>query len=288
MVHAFLRESGRAVQTLSPAAQAQTLSQVRRQLRDELRRLPEERVEDEELSDLLNRLRATTSRKESANGLETVPANRDVEPGVPHGGRAPQQAEERTEVRRKSRHPFASSRREWLGVCLGLAEQSGLSPVALRAGFLVGGILTGPLAVLVYLGLYLAEYRRTREDVPPIDRARVGRLVGGTAAVLGALLGVTAAGLWAVDFAYVRVLDQALDPGVWGNFRDNFPMVSMGAALVFLPVAGVASLPLANDWDETLAKVIRAALALFALLLALGFASYLAGALITAAQTWAA
>lgn len=287
MVHAFLLESGQAVKALSPAAQAQTLSHVRKRLRSELQQLPQERVEDDQLFQLLDRLRVT------GTGWQRPPRETPkAEPAVVVRGEGARvqrggDAAAARQTHRKRHQPLSSSRREWLGVCLSLSERFGFAPQAWRVVFVVAGLLTGPVALLIYLGLYAEQYHDAGGEAPRIDRARMGRVVGGAGAALIGMFVLTGAGLWAVDAVYERILHRPLTPGVWGNFRDNFALTFVGAAVAFLPFAVLTSLPLANGWDETLIKVLKAGYALFAFLLCLGFASYLAGALIEAARAWA-
>ena len=49
----------------------------------------------------------------------------------------------------------SNKNRVFFGVCGGLAENTGLDPVVLRIGFLLGAIFTGSILFWIYLGLAL-------------------------------------------------------------------------------------------------------------------------------------
>lgn len=177
---------------------------------------------------------------------------------------------------------LSASDRKWLGVCGGLAEHFGVESRWVRAGFLALGV-TGPLIALIYLALYVNMYLHSEaEGVPRIDNTRfVARFVPVMAAAVALHIGVRLL-LWAVIAAHDRVPGIAAidDIGKWDWLRANMSFFLFCALACVTPLAALSALPLPNDWDETLKRAAQAGLIVYAFVLSLGVAAFLAGVIL--------
>lgn len=306
IVNAFLRECAADTRGGPEAARTQTVTRIRRQLRDELAQRDDTALRDDELIRLLNRIQfpdraamadaAVQSRPPDAppatNGNSAfvpaiAPASIEVAP-PPESKAAPAQTPSKPQraVRLPS-GPLASSQRVWLGECIALAEQIDQPIGRVRVAFLVAGLLTGPIAVIAYLAGYATSYLGKHGPGAPIaDPRRVLRSVSEPAAILAVMALVFSGGRWAIDRVFEMVVGNLPDLGQWESLTGSVGSLLFAAAAATLPIAALAGLPVAPPWDVNLPRLVRIALACVAGILALGLASYLAGALIDAAQNW--
>lgn len=178
--------------------------------------------------------------------------------------------------------------RIWLGVCAGLARSLGVKAGVVRLAAVILG-LTGPLALIAYIVLYLEMYLSSPSaQNPPIDRWRVVRYgVGTPAAAVAMYMGI---GMIRelVGKAYTRIVWVAVPPlGAWDWLRSYQSLLLLGTLFVCLPTAVLSALPLANGWDLTGKRIVQACLAVYALVLCLGIACYLVGVMLQAVERMA-
>lgn len=173
------------------------------------------------------------------------------------------------------------SDRRWLGVCSAVSERFGVDVRIVRAGMLALGLLTGPVAVIVYVAAYFEMYFVSGLREPPIEMVRLIRFP------LGILLGAAAMFAGAKAFVglvlYLASRFMARDVvalGPWGRVDAEAPALFFTAVLFLAPLAVLGSLPVANGWDATLRKVTQALLAVYALGVCCGVAGVLAGVLL--------
>jgi len=167
----------------------------------------------------------------------------------------------------------------WLGVCGGLGKYFGVSPGLVRAGFIFAGI-TGPVAITVYLVLYFAMYFSSDGlEVPPIDPLRVVKHVAGTVLAAVALHVCTGYVQSLSMEAYCRWVWKAAPPdlGEWDWLASDAPAILAGILVLFVPLAVLSGLPLANRWDYTWKRIVQAGLAVYAAFLSFGLACYWVG-----------
>ncbi|MBI1319230.1 MAG: hypothetical protein GC168_09835 [Candidatus Hydrogenedens sp.] len=167
----------------------------------------------------------------------------------------------------------------WLGVCAFWADQLGIPVAGLRALCFVAGLITGPLAVSIYIAAYGVRWWGFPKDARPIiDWVRMGWNVA-TAIIIAILL--ARAGslfLWAVDWGYERVFDEAVPAlGQWGWIKGEAPGYYSMAVFCAVPLAVLSGLPLANGWDYSVKRLYLAILTLYGVMLSYGAASYLVG-----------
>lgn len=225
---------------------------------------------------------------EPARGAATIPESDVAEPEAavaePEAAVAePEPAEAEKEV--KVERPAVDERR-WLGVCLHLARRTRLSPKVLRAVFFVLGLVTGPAAVVIYLAAYTELYALSRfGKAYPVDGYKLVRrlLVAaiGFTGVYAASYGIVVA----AHYLHFRYLHEPLESAAgWAWLEHYTTEFYLTALIVFIPFAMLSGLPMANAWDETANRIVKAGLSLYGLLVAIGVAFYAAGVLLMLAS----
>jgi phage shock protein PspC (stress-responsive transcriptional regulator) len=174
------------------------------------------------------------------------------------------------------------SQRVWLGVCASLALRTNLEVWMVRALALFLGLFTGPLAILLYIGLYLEMYLSGRErNLPAIDYPRVAlRTAAAFVAVL--LLHLASAySLRLIAFVHEQVLNRPIPPlGDWGWMQYYSGTLFFWMMAAMMPLAALSGMPLANAWDQSLKRAVQAIGALYGVAISLGIASNVVGILL--------
>ena len=168
-------------------------------------------------------------------------------------------------------------RRVWLGVCLTLADQFGLDVRLVRGLFVVFGLVTGPLSLIVYLAMFGQRFAADRRALPPIDGYRV--ILRGGGALIGALglYFFTSLVITLIRLGYERYMGDALLLGEWGWLLERHTGILFLVILTAVPLGILSGMPLNNGWDYTTKKCMQAVLALYAVLLSIGIASVITG-----------
>ena len=65
--------------------------------------------------------------------------------------------------------------------------------------------------------------------------------------------------------------------GKWGWFEAKGASIFICVSLIVAPMAILSGLPMANGWDETFRKIVKAVIAIYAVVLSFGLASNLVG-----------
>lgn len=167
----------------------------------------------------------------------------------------------------------------FLGVCAGIAREFDLTPSAVR-GFGLLLLVTGPFAVLAYLGAYAYMRRQTDPDrAAPIDWTAFAKRTGAAFAIA---LALHLAGVWtvfAIGWAYERLTGGSI--AAIAPEYGWLPGAAFGylfwALMWSLPFAALAGLPVSKGWTGTFNKLAQACLALYAVALAYGVGALLAG-----------
>ena len=177
--------------------------------------------------------------------------------------------------------------RVWLGVCAGLGERLGVAVGVVRLGAVLAGLLTGPVALVLYIAAYIEMYVSSRAgETPRINPLLVAkRAAAGVAAVVAMDVG-TRVVLLLMEKAYLRVMlrDVLPDLGSWDWLRPDQAFLLFCALFLCTPFLVLSALPMANQWDETCRRLGQAGLAVYALILSAGIASRLAGMLLLVVQ----
>ena len=165
--------------------------------------------------------------------------------------------------------------RVWLGVCAEAAERMEASPLAVRVVAVAAGVITGPLAVFLYIGLYaFFQLNGPRPLTPPVDKTRLAVRAGGALLAAVALNVLCGYAIQLIYHLHERFLNRPV-PGLgeWG-----------WALVVCVPLAALSGLPLARAWDHSLKRVWQAGLALYAMALSFGLAAMLVGIILDVVQ----
>lgn len=174
----------------------------------------------------------------------------------------------------------------WLGVCAALAARLEKDVRYLRLACLVAGVITGPLALTLYLAVYFEMYYTSDpEEFPRIQKWRLIRSIAGTLAVSLALLAGSKALLAGMSYAYAWLMKKdAPYVGDWAWLELHGLPLFVSLLVCAVPLAVLTGLPLPNRWDATAKRIVQAALAVYALVLCLGIASALTGFILAAIE----
>lgn len=290
MVYSFLQESDATVAALSPGARTQTIAQVRKRLWQELGSMGKDVLEDDEVTCALGRIRVTATGWMPPPELKQAPSVPELRLKISKRdpvfeALSPERVPSEPVETPPSAHAFASADRVWLGVCLDLAGRHDWDAHAVRYAFFATGLVTGPLALVVYLGLYFMRYvEAVGEEVPRINARGVAGpslalVVTCVGLYLGTRLGV--AGVVAVAGQAAFAESALVDLG-WRVLES--PAILAGALLVALPVAMLGALPVPEQWSVRATRFVRAVLGVYAIVLALCAASVFVDVLVAAVK----
>lgn len=173
---------------------------------------------------------------------------------------------------------LSAENRVWLGVCAGVAENLDIAPWLARGLAMLLGLTTGPLAILIYLGLYFRLYASAGADEPRIAKARalwrsLSTVIIACALRYGSLYAVRL--VYYVHEHYLHRPIPELGPWAWFHARDG--ELFFWAIVICTPLALLSAMPLANAWDLSLRRMNQALLALYGVALSFGIASILTG-----------
>jgi len=167
----------------------------------------------------------------------------------------------------------------WLGVCAGIGLRLGLEIWLVRLLAIVLGLITGPLAILTYLGFYAQMYWSSEDETLP--RLNLLRAAGRPAGILLAAIAIRMGGDYAarlIAWGHEEILKRPMPAiGEWGWIAYRNGEFFFWAVAICVPVALLSAMPLANAWDHSLKRVAQAGLALYAMALSFGIASILVG-----------
>ena len=269
MIAAFLEEADRSFRSLPALDRADALAKVRTGVQREIRALGDGPPEDDQVAEILDRARdngASTSKPPTPH----TPATSQPEPEP-----APQP---RPDPEAEALSGLSSPDRRWLGVCLELSERTGVELLMVRIGFLLFGLATGPVAVMLYIALFAYAYITSNDpEAPSIDIARLLSMIAGTIAGAAALYASGRGFLWAAHEFFPRFMGKPLELGEWAWLELWQGSLIRWSIMLLLPLAILAGLPMINAWDRTWQRVVQAGLALYLVAISFGIASAIVG-----------
>ena len=177
---------------------------------------------------------------------------------------------------------LSTENRKWLGVCAGLADTLGVDATLVRAATLLLGV-TGPLILVIYLALYFEAYFTSdAANLPRIDKVRVGKRVASAFFAAVGLDAGTRIAFRLIREGYEQFAKMGAFPGLgpWDWYRDDAAFVLFCTLSMSVPLAILSALPLPNEWGHTFKRITQAMLAVYALVLCLAMASFLAGIIV--------
>jgi phage shock protein PspC (stress-responsive transcriptional regulator) len=252
LVNRYLRDVALHLDgTISPTAREEGLNRLQRRIERELYGLGKQTLDDGDVHTVLDKLGPS-----SQHAAQMAPKKSLA------GGMGDQQ-------------------RIWLGVCANIADLTGAERWAVRTGAVVAGVLTGPLALLAYIGFYLHMYYRGSYSMPRIDTFRV--VLRAIATIVIAFL-LHAGTTWILAMIHYLHEQAAKRPvpevGEWGWITNRMDDYLFFALVTAVPFAVLSALPVAKGWDYSLKRVSQAILALYGIMLAFGVASFVVGILL--------
>lgn len=280
MISAFLRQVDPAQDGVPASVRAQRLADAKSRVWKELKRVGKNAPDDDDVAAALRRCPDL-----AGNGQEReVEAERHegkAGPPEPVPDKKAEVAEPLPEVKAEApelRTGLAAESRAWLGVCTALSERIRTDPFRVRLAFVLLGVVTGPLALIVYLGIYFELYASSRKrGAPPIEWTRLFTSLFATMAAAAAFYGGTR-GLFALAaslFERFTAGPLVLGPTGWLDAYHNILLT--GVLFLSLPIAALSALPLPDQWDRTGKRVAQAVFAVYAVVLSLGIASAAVG-----------
>ncbi len=272
LISQFLRDLSRRLDPgLPEKVRERSLRQVQTRIYHELERLNNPSIGDDDVLRVL-RNAASTGEASSAPARETpersTPAAAVTAPAPPS---TPQ-------------HPKAI----WLGVCVHNGERLGIETWMLRAGLVVLGLFTGPLALLAYIAGFIEYYLGLAErDRPVIDWPRIAlRGVVALVTLIALRWGANQA-LVLIGYGHEQIFKEPMPAlGDWDWFRFREGVYFFLALFTVLPLAVLSGLPLANAWGHSLKRLAQALGALYAVALCFGVASVIAGLILDRVQAY--
>jgi len=178
--------------------------------------------------------------------------------------------------------------RVWLGVCSGVAQRIGIDANFIRLVLVVLGFIPPllPFLITAYFGFYAVVYVASPKGALP--RLRIFPIVRRT--VITAIAGT---GLYGGAYVLLLVMSRLslqilgtglLIGGQWNwLLTQNKPMFFWVMVYV-MPVAVMSAMPVKSSWAGTLDKVVKAALALYAMIICVGLAYMITGLLVDGAD----
>jgi phage shock protein PspC (stress-responsive transcriptional regulator) len=178
--------------------------------------------------------------------------------------------------------------RVWLGVCSGIARRIGIDANFVRLVFVVLGFVPPllPFLIAAYLGFFGVVYVASPKGTLP--RLRLFPIVRRT--VAAALAG---AGIYGGAYALLLVLSkmskQVLGAGLlyggqWNWLLTQNQPIFFWVMVYTMPIAIMSAMPVKSSWAGTLEKVVKAAFALYAMIICIGLAFIITGLLVDGAD----
>jgi len=167
----------------------------------------------------------------------------------------------------------------WLGVIAWLAAQWDLPVWAIRILAVLLGAVTLPVALLVYMSAYFwLRLSGQFATVSPLHPWRMFFRPVMTALMLGV---IHFTGIYAIKGVYIvhdTWLKRAMpDMSEWAWFETEAGRMFFWAFFLLLPLALFSAMPLANAWDYSLKRLNQACVALYAIVVSFGVASFVTG-----------
>jgi hypothetical protein len=261
LIRGFLRECGVTVRHLPPAARDQVLGQLRQGLRSEIQAAFQGGgLSEERLSGIFERLQV------SASGWQA-----STEPAAESVRTVPRATQPRVE-------PVDESDGILLGVCDYWGERWGWEPVQLRILLCALGALTGPAAVLVYLGGY-AEWR-SRKKRGGVKWREPLRRFGEVALASGVLFVTAKLSLAGMQWIYASVFQKPLLLSEWGLLESGQGAMAAGVVLMLGPLAALGGMPVKGTWGNRIRSGVQIGLGGYGVLVAVQIAYALTGFLL--------
>ncbi|HOJ34692.1 MAG TPA: PspC domain-containing protein [Candidatus Hydrogenedentes bacterium] len=257
-INRYLKEVHQGLSDAEPRVRSEKVHALKTRIRQELAKLEDRDVRDEDIEQILAACGAPTQ--------QSVPRYED-----------------------DSSRPTGQDDRVWLGVCARLAAQWDLDARVIRIAAVLLGLLPPvlPFLLLTYIGVYVYFYV-SAPDSKPKDEISIFGIAKFVLAVFGGVWGVYLCGVVLIEFiarSTFKLLAQPLAlSSRWTWLEREGAGWFFWMLFTLLPLSALSALPVPPAWASTLRKVVYAVLALYAVLVCFGVASYLVGTIFFLAE----
>ncbi len=268
---------------LSPAQRERALSRLRARIDEKLKFLNASSVEDAELLGILHKMGPPETQAQilvrvwgdppgAGAALPAVPAETPLKE-APEGAAPEKEGTLAPKSTAKVKGPV------WLGVGLYVSGRSGLPAWTVRFLAVLLGLVTGPVALVGYMALFVMLRIRGRIHAPaPFHLYRIPLypvLTGGmlTLVYLAGLYGIKG-----IYTAHQHFLGRPVpELNEWAWLEVEAPYLFLGALVILLPFALLSAMPLANQWDHSLKRFTQAGVVLYGITVSFGLAFFITG-----------
>jgi hypothetical protein len=272
LISQFLRDLSRRLDpSLPEKVRERSLRQVQTRIYHELERLNNPSIGDDDVLRVLRNAASTTEAPPTPSRDATERPASATATTAPSPASAP-------------RNPKAI----WLGVCLHNADRLGIETWMVRAGLVVLGLCTGPLAVLAYIAGFAEYYLGLPdEERPVVDWLRITIRGVVSLVTLVALRWGGNQALVLIGYGHEQIFKEPMPAlGDWDWFRFQEGTYFFLALFTVLPLAVLSGLPLANAWGHSLKRLAQALGSLYVVALCFGLASVIAGLILDRVQAY--
>lgn len=216
----------------------------------------------------------------SASDTASTSPEARQEPGSRTGAEKP--ATESSATPARASLPQSADNAVWLGVASYIAEKNKWPTWALRFLFVLMGLISGPVALMLYMLVFVVL--RARGSIQSPARFHPTRIVlnplfTGAVMTLFYLGGIY--GIQGIRMAHEKYLERPVPPlNEWAWLEIEAGRMFFGALLFLLPLALFSAMPLANRWDYSLKRFTQSGVVLYAISVSFGLASFITGIII--------
>ena len=177
----------------------------------------------------------------------------------------------------------------WLGVARYLAQRFNLPLWALRTLFVLVGVSTGPIAILAYMLAFIVL--RLRQCVTAPAPFHPFRVVLHPALTGGMITLFHFAGIYVL--VGIRLLhEKYLDSPVpeledWAWLEITSGSMFLYTLIFLMPLSLLSAMPLAHHWDYSIKRFTQAGVALYAIVISFGLASFVTGIILNFVKEFA-
>lgn len=277
---------------LNEKQRERALSRLRARIQEKLEGLSESPLSDASVLGVLQKLgqpetQAAILVRVWGDGLPTSPVSKPsshsqaaIEPKVSRQKTAETEEApasisqvEKVVRKRKPSYPI------WLGVNLYLAQRFRLPLWALRSFCVLVGMVSGPVSLLLYMFVFVV-LRISKSIKAPVPfhplRLVVYPLLTAALTTFFYLVGIY--GINLIRFAYEQYFERAIpELQEWAWLESKSLTMFIVALALLMPLSLFSAMPLANSWDYSIRRLTQAGVAIYAIAVSFGVASYIAG-----------
>ncbi len=276
---------------LSPKQRERALSRLRARIDDKISAEPSSSIEDAELLNLLHKMGQPETQAAilvrvwgdipgSFTASTVLPATSASETSDGQGGVVPQAVTSEASSTGEGKTPTTETRGPvWLGVALYISSWSGLPVWLVRFLIFLLGVFTGPVALLLYVILFLAlRICGCVQSPAPFHPFRIilhPALTGGILTLFhfGGIYGIRG-----IYMAHQKYLGRPVpELNEWAWLESEALYLYIGALVLLLPLSLLSAMPMANAWDYSLKRLTQAGVVLYAITLSFGLGFFITG-----------